>query len=127
MNPKVVIAAVIVLLLAAGGAYYFLYHNGSDAVSTGSAEKPLDSLDIGADDGALRAFYVKVGGEVSVKNYEDDDVTVTVESAQGAGISVSDKGASGTAAEKGQECGEHRYDHLYHNLPETILHTLHSF
>ncbi len=99
MNPKVVIAAVVVLLLAAGGAYYFLYHNGSDAVSTGSAEKPLDSLDIGADDGALRAFYVKVGGEVSVKNYEDDDVTVTVESAQGAGISVSDKGASGTAAE----------------------------
>ena len=32
--------------------------------------------------------------------------------------------ASGPAAEKGQECGEHRYDHLYHNLPETIFHTL---
>ena len=100
MNAKIVVAVAAIAILLAAGSCLFLYNNGSDAtLQTGSTEKPLDSLEIGADDGALRAFYVKVGGTITVTNYADENVSVTVESVEGDGITVSDKGASGTASE----------------------------
>ncbi len=99
MNPRYVAIALVAILLAAGGAYWYVSHEASDAIRTGTLEEPLDSLEIGADDAAMRTFYVKAGGTVSVKNYSDDDVSASVEHSSAAGIVLTDKGAFGTAPE----------------------------